>query len=219
MALWGGYAMRKVLFSVLGSGVIVLALGTGTSAVMATTVTTWTITPGGTVTGTAGTTVVTDTTTTTQATCTSSTLGATLKSGTGQTNPLGKITSAAYNSCTALGYAESITASASSKKPWLLRGATYRNGVTHGTISNVRTSFSIASPLGGCHGIVAGTSATAPAHISFTYDNATGVLTTSGGNMHAWNVTGLCNGNINSGDPVTVVGTYTISPGQTITRP
>ena len=211
--------MRKVLFSVLGSGVIVLALGTGTSAVMATTGTTWTIKPGGTVTGTAGTITVTDTITGATATCTSSSLGATLKSGTGKRNPFGKITAVAYNSCSALGFGESITASASSTNPWLLRGGTYSSGVTHGSIGNVQTSFSINSPLGACTGIVAGTSATTPGRIGVTYKNVNGSLIMGGGNLHAWNVTGQCLGDINTGDPITVVGTYILSPRQTITSP
>jgi hypothetical protein len=40
-----------------------------------------------------------------------------------------------------------------------------------------------------------------------------------GGNLHVWNVTGQCLGAIGTGDPVTAVGTYTISPRQTITSP
>jgi hypothetical protein len=215
----GGSAMRKVLFSVLGSGVIVLALGTGTSAVMATITTTWTIKPGGTVTGTAGTITVTDTTTGAQATCTSSSFEATLRSGTGKINPLGKITAVAYNSCSALGFGETITASASSTNPWRLRGGTYSSGVMHGSIGFVQTSFSISSPLGACTGTVGGTSATTPGRIRVTYKNVNGSLIMRGGNLHAWNVTGGCNGNINTGDPLTVLGTYKISPRQTITSP
>ena len=127
--------------------------------------------------------------------------------------------SAAFSSCTALGFAESITTSASSTSPWLWRGRTYRNGVTHGSISKVQTSFSISTPIGACSGTVAGTSATTPGSINFTYNNSTGVLTTSGGDLHAWNVAGPCNSNINTGDHLTWVGTYTISPQQTITSP
>ena len=121
--------MRKGLFSVLGSGVVVLALGIGTSAATATTAATCTIKPGGTVTGTAGTIKVTDTTTGVPMTCTSSSSTTTLKSGTGRTNPLGKITAMAYNSCTAARVGGSVTASASSTSPWTLRGSTYSSGV------------------------------------------------------------------------------------------
>ena len=211
--------MRKGLFPVLSTGVIVLALGLGTSAATATTTTTWTISPGGTVTGTAGKTIVTDTRSTAQLVCTSSSVGATLKSGTGQINPLGQITAVAYNGCTFSGAGGSITASASSSNPWHLRGMTYSSGVTHGKITNMQGSFSITGPLGTCSGTFAGTTATTPGSVRATYNNGTGVLTTSGGNVHAWNVTGNCLGNIATGDAVTIVGQYAISPAQTITSP
>lgn len=194
-----------------------LALG-GTTA-LATTATTWTITPGGAVTGTAGKTVVTDTTTNAQMTCTSSSVEATLKSGTGRKNPLGQITAAAYNNCTAAGVGASITTSASSTNPWHLSGGTYSSGVTHGRLGNIQTSFSITGPTGTCSGIVAGMNATTPGFVKVTYHNSTGVLTTGGGNLHAWNVTGNCLGAIATGDPLTSVGHYKISPAQTITSP
>ena len=211
--------MRKGLFSVLTSGAIALALGIGTSTATATTATTWTIKPGKTVTGTAGTITVKDTTAGGQMKCTSSSVGATLKSGAGRTNPLGKITPVAYNGCTAAGVGAGITPSASSTNPWLLRGGTYSSGVTHGSIGNVQTSFSITGPLGTCTGTVAGTSATTPGKIRVTYNNVNNSLIMGGGNLHAWNVTGQCLGAIRTGDPLTVTGTYTISPRQTITSP
>ncbi len=52
-----------------------------------------------------------------------------------------------------------------------------------------------------------------------TYRNSTGVLTTGGGDVHAWNVAGNCFGHIASGDALTIVGHYKISPAQTITSP
>jgi hypothetical protein len=208
--------MRKGLFSVLSSGVIVLALAFSTSAAMATTTTTWTISPGGTVTGTAGTTLVTDTTTSAQVMCTSSSVGATLKSGTGQKNPIGQITAVAYNSCTFSGQGFNITSFASASSPWLLRGGTYSSGVTHGRITNIQGTFS--GPFG-CSGTFAGTSATTLGYVKVTYHNSTGVLTTGGGDMHAWNVTGNCFGHINTGDALKIVGHYAISPAQTITSP
>src|SRR5262245_36861135 len=176
--------MRKGLFSVLSSGAIFLALGIGASAATATTTTTWTIKPGGAVTGTAGTVTVKDTTAGGTMTCTSSSIGATLKSGTGKINPLGKITAVAYNGCTAAGTGASITASASSTNPWRLRGRTYSSGVTHGSIGNVQTSFSITGPLGTCTGTVAGTSATTPGQVGVTYKNVNGSLIMGGGNLH-----------------------------------
>jgi hypothetical protein len=195
-----------------------LALGLGGTTALATTATTWTITPGGIVTGTAGKTITTDTTTHKQLICTSSSVTTTLRSGTGRKNPLGQITAAAYNNCTVSGFGASITSSASSASPWLLLGRTYSSGVTHGRISHVQGSFAVATPGGTCSGTFAGTSATTLGYVKATYHNSTGVLTIGGGNLHAWNVTG-CLGTINSGDPVTFVGHYTISPAQTITSP
>jgi len=211
--------MRKGLFSALSGVAIVFALAVGTFAATATTATTWTIKPGKAVTGTAGKTLVTDTKTGIQMTCTSSSVGGTLKSGTGRTNPLGKITAAAYNSCTVIGVGAGITTSASSTNPWVLRGRTYASGVTHGSIRNVATSFSITCPLGTCTGNVAGANATTPGQVAVTYKNVNGSLIMGGGNLHAWNVTGQCLGDINTGDPITVVGTYILSPRQTITSP
>src|SRR5262252_816719 len=52
---------------------------------------TWTVTPGGSVTGTAGTTTLKDATTGTTLTCTSSQATGTLQSGSGLGNPLGMI--------------------------------------------------------------------------------------------------------------------------------
>jgi hypothetical protein len=210
--------MRKGLFSVLSSGAIVVALGIGTSMAAADDDgNSWTIKPGGSVTGTAGTTVVTDTATGVQVTCTSSSVTATFKSGVDRMNPLAKITGFDYNGCTAVGASANIATSASLTNPWPLRGSTYRSGVTQGSISNIETSWSITNFGLTCSGTVAGTSATAPGQVGVTYNNADGSLITGGGNLHAWNVTGPCFGLIRTGDPLTSVGTYIISPQQRIT--
>jgi len=209
--------MRKGLFSVLSSVAFVLALGLGTSMATAADQNSWTIKPGGTVTGSAGTTVVTDTATGVQVTCPSSSVGGTFKSGIDRMNPLAKITAFGYNGCTVVGANVGITTSASETNPWPLRGRTYRSGVTQGSISNIETSFSITRFGLTCSGTVAGTSATTPGQVEVTYNNADGSLITGGGNLHAWNVTGQCFGLIRTGDPITSVGTYVISPQQTIT--
>ena len=62
--------MRKHLTAVLlGSGAAALALGIGTATAMATTATTFTVKPGGAVTGAAGKTILKDTKTGTVLTC------------------------------------------------------------------------------------------------------------------------------------------------------
>ena len=61
---------------------------------------TWTVTPGGTVTGTAGATILKDSNTGTTLTCTSSQATGTIGSGSGLANPLGSIGSLSFNNCT-----------------------------------------------------------------------------------------------------------------------
>ena len=43
-------------------------------------------------------------------------------------------------------------------------------------------------------------------------------MLTTGGNLHAYNVSG-CAGILSNGDPVTISATFTLSPKQTITSP
>ena len=51
------------------------------------------------------------------------------------------------------------------------------------------------------------------------YSNGTGKLSTTGaGNLHIYNVHG-CAGLVNSGDASSFVGSYAVSPKQTITSP
>ena len=111
--------MRKHLTAVLiGSGAAALALGIGTAA-MATTATTFTVKPGGAVTGTAGKTVLKDTKTGTVLTCVSSATKATLKKGSGVSGTaLGKITSVTFSTCTGPGGLKfTATTSASTSQP------------------------------------------------------------------------------------------------------
>ncbi len=208
--------MRKSLTAILlGSGAAVLALGLGTATAMATTATTWTVTPGGAVAGSAGKTVMKDTKTGTTLTCKSSATKTTLKKGSGQTNPLGKITSVTFSDCVGPdGLTFTATASASKAHPWQLDASTYSKGVTKGKITGIMGSLSGS----GCSATLAGVAATTPGMVNGTYTNSTHTLKGSGGNLHIWNVSG-CLGMVNDGDPSTLTGTYTISPPQTVTSP
>ncbi len=208
--------MRKHLTAVLlGSGAAALALCLGTATAMATAAKTWTIAPGGAVTGSAGKTTLLDTTTQQTLSCVSSATMATLKTGSGQTNPIGKITSVTFSTCTGPGgLAFTVTTSASATTPWKLAGNTFSGGVTHGKITGIKASLSGA----GCSATVGGTTATSTGTTTGTYTNSTGILKVSGGNLHVWNVSG-CLGLINSGDGTTFTGKYTISPKQKITSP
>ena len=209
--------MRKHLTKVLLSGgVAALAIGIGATTAMAVTATTWTITPGGAVTGSAGQTTLKDTKTGTVLTCASSATAANLKKGSGQTNPIGKITSVTFTKCTGPGgLVFTATTSASTTNPWKLNASSFSGGVTHGSITGITASLNGS----GCTATVAGTTATSKGKTTGTYTNSTHILKVSGGNLHVWNVSSGCLGLINSGDASTFTGSYTISPAQTITSP
>jgi hypothetical protein len=51
-----------------------------------------------------------------------------------------------------------------------------------------------------------------------SYTNSTATLSVSGGNLHVWNVSG-CFGLLRSGDPVSYIASYVLSPALTITSP
>jgi hypothetical protein len=57
-------------------------------------------------------------------------------------------------------------------------------------------------------------------HVRFSYTDSTGRLKilTTGGNLHFYNITG-CAGLWNNNDPLTVSGTFPMSPKQKITSP
>jgi hypothetical protein len=210
--------MRKHLTAViLGSGVAALAIGLGAATAGATTAKTWTVKPGGAVTGKSGKTTLKDTKTGTVLTCKSSATKATLKKGSGQSGSgLGKITSVTFTSCTGPGGLKfTATTSASSAHPWSLNASSYKSGVTKGTITGIKASISGS----GCTASVAGTSASKTGTVNGTYTNSTHTLKVSGGNLHVWNVSAGCLGLINSGDPSTFTGSYKITPPQTITSP
>ena len=73
-------------------------------------------------------------------------------SGSGQTSPIGQITSVTLSNCTGPdGLVFTATTSASPSNPWPLNTSTYSSGVTHGTITNIQASISGA----GCSATVA----------------------------------------------------------------
>ena len=216
--------MRKHFTAVLlSSGVAALAIGAGAATAGATTATTWTVKPGGAVTGTAGTTTLKDTKTGTVLKCTSSATKATLKKGSGLSGTgIGKITSVTFKGPGPNGECKGpgglffkATTSASTTHPWSLNASSFSGGVTKGSITGITASLS----GNGCTATVAGTSATSKGTTTGTYTNSTHILKVSGGNLHVWNVSAGCLGLINSGDPSSFVGSYKISPAQTITSP
>jgi hypothetical protein len=191
-----------------------VALCLGTTASFAASKT-WTVTPGGAFSSSAGTTKLTDTTTGGIISCTSSATSGKFKSGSGlAAKALGTFTSVSFHTCTSEGL--SLTVSAG-HLPWSLNAVSYKSGVTQGTITGIH----ITGKATGCSAVLDGTSGTADnGMVKFTYTNKThkiAVLAT-GGNLHIYDVSG-CAGFINDGDIATMATSYTVTPAQTITSP
>jgi hypothetical protein len=203
------------LFTV-ATAVLVAVLGV-TSAGAATT---WTILPGGPVSLKAtGTLVLTDTKTRANIVCAPSQFSGMLKSGSGLPGSgIGAITAGSFGHCSnALGPNFVVTAPG---LPWHLSFTSYNaaKGAATGTVRHIQ--IKVAGP-GTCDPVIDGTSGTATdGLVKFTYTNSTARLRplAIGGNLHFYNTSG-CAGLFNTGDPVSLSATLTVSPSQTITGP
>jgi hypothetical protein len=209
--------MRKLIGSgLVATAAVTLTVSLGAASSGASTATTWTVKPGGSITGKASKPALKDTATGTVVTCQAMTTAGTAKSGSGLTNPLGKVTSVTFTNCKGPGsVALTVTASASKAHPWTLDALTYSQGVTHGKLTGITGSLSGS----GCTATVAGPKSTTPGTVNGTYTNSTHILKASGGNLHIWNVSAGCLGLAHNGDPATLKGNVTITPGLTITSP
>ena len=200
------------------------ALAAILGATVASAATTWTIRPGGAITATGMKVVSTDTKTGSNWTCQSVTITGKLKSGSGVSGSgAGSVSAVTFNSCTnPLGKTSpdplrvifEITAT---DLPWHINVGSFSTGVATGTISHMQ--MQLQGP--GCTAVLGGATATATdGHVRFRYTNSTGRLKilTAGGNLHFYNVTG-CAGLWNDNDPLTISGTFPLSPRQTITSP
>jgi hypothetical protein len=195
---------------------IAVAAGTTVALLAATSpafaATTWTVKPGGSISA-SGSGQVKDATTGTVAKCTSIKMAGKLKSGSGLSNPLGKITSGSFTGCTIAGIAITV---AVQNLPWHLNAASYNatSGVTTGSITGVR----LLATATGCSATLQGTTAT-NGKVKVTYTNSTGVLKLlGGGNLTSENVSG-CFGLVNNGDVQHASGSLKVSPIQKITSP
>jgi hypothetical protein len=209
-------AIRKPFSAFLLIGGMAAAAVVSLSAAPALAATTFTVSPGGSITAKAGTTTLKDNSTGTTLTCTSSAGSGSVKSGSGLPGAgIGSISSLTFSSCTGpLGLTFTVTGSAF---PYALNATSYSSGVTSGTISGIHARLS--GP--GCSAVVDGTGASADnGTVAVTYTNSSGALAVlaSGGNLHIYSVSG-CFGLIHSGDGSSFSGTYTVSPTQTITSP
>lgn len=201
--------MRTRLVQVVLAGTAAATAALSLSALPASAVTTtFSVSPGGSYSGSAGTTTLKDTTSDNTLTCTSATAAGTLKSGSGLSGTdIGTITSTTFNKCTG---PLKLTFTVKQSGTWDVNITSNSGGVSTGFISNVSATLSGS----GCTATVTG-------EADATYSNSTGVLTLApvSGSGHVLTVASAsgCLGVINTGDTTTFSGAYTISPTQTIT--
>jgi hypothetical protein len=192
-----------------------LALGLSATSAFAATAATFNVSPGGSISGAAGTTTITDTTSGLAINCTTSTLTGSLKSGTKLKGAgIGTVTDVSFNNCTVDGFTLSIS---SGTVAWPLNAVSYnaKTGVTSGTITKIHISISSSE----CSLVIDGTSGTAnDGKVKITYTNSTHKLAilNTGSVLHAYDVSG-CLGAVSDGDTGTIKSSYTVTPAQTIT--
>jgi hypothetical protein len=204
------------IFKRVGTIVVMGAAATaviGLSSAPAFSATTFTVKPGGAITANAGKTTLKDKNTGSTLSCASSSGKGSLKKGSGLSGTgIGSISALTFSTCTGpLGLTFTVK---TTNLPWKLNAVSFSSGVTSGTITGIKATLTGPS----CSASVAGATASSTGTVNVKYSNSTGKLTTSGGNLHVFNVNG-CAGLINSGDATTFTGSYAISPKQTITSP
>lgn len=169
----------------------------------------WTVSGGGSFTGTSTNSKLVDPSTGVTLTCTSSSAtGSTVANGTYSSGSnIASLSNVTWTNCSG---PFGITFTVAAKGlPWHFNAVNYSSGVTTGTLTGVLAHISGA----GCTADFGGTSATSPATLDGKYTNATHTLTVTGtGNLHAYNVSGSCLGLINPGDAVSYTGDYALSP-------
>jgi hypothetical protein len=208
MASSGGARARGVL---LAAAAIPLALGLAAGPAMAAAATTWTVSPGGPVTGRSGQTALIDTTTGQAGiVCAHSTAYGMLKSGSRLPGTgLGSLTSVTFN-----GGCYTLTGS---HFPWKVNASSYTagTGTTTGTITGIHLVFTDPTF---CDFVADGTGASADdGSVQFSYSNGTGKLKllAAGSNLHIYKVKG-CGGVFHDHNTATLTGTYVITPAQVI---
>lgn len=198
--------MRKHLLATIVVGVPALAVALGAAPLAAATAT-WTVTPGGTFTnpGEAIHSHLTDAATGTSFLCQGLAISGTFKSGSGLTDPIGKITAANGTGTGPLLCASSPTefGMTFSHFPMSIRAVRYdaSTGVTTGVITGIHITLSTAASA--CTGTIDGTGPDANnGMVHFSFFNTGGELHfNASSNLHAYNVSG-CAGLIHSGDAI-----------------
>ena len=185
----------------------------GLAAAPALAATTWTVKPGGAVTGTAGATTVNDTTAGLSVPCTSSVLKGTLKKGSGLSGKgIGTFTSLAFKGCTA----DSVSVSVTLKATMPLNAISFNKKANTASVTITGIHGTLSVP-GVCSATIDGTSATAHnGTVKATFSNKTDTLKvlTTGSNLHLYKDTCPITA---TNYAVNVTGSYKFSPKQTIT--
>jgi len=207
-----------VIFKALGRSLVLGAAAAsviGLAAAPALAATTWTVNPGGAVTGTAGATTVNDVTAGLSVTCTSSALKGTLKSGSGLAGKgIGTFSSLAFNGCTADGVSLSVTIKATMPLNAVKYNSTTKTAKM--TITGIHGKLSVPNT---CSAVINGTSATANnGTVKAKFNNKTSTLKvlTTGSNLHLYKDTCPITA---TGDAINFTASYKFSPKQTITSP
>ncbi len=200
---------KRVCAAALALMASALPIGLGVTPTLAATTTTWTVAPGGSISGATGQITLWDSVTNDQMVCTSGNLTGSLKSGTGLNGyGIGTITSMPL-------------CSTSETMPWSLNAKSYNPHSVGGATTVTIKKIHFASSASGCSFVVDGTSDTAnDGSIRLKYYNNTHRLHTvsNGSTLHYYDVSG-CDGLIHSGDAMFIVVYYEISPAQTISSP
>jgi hypothetical protein len=200
--------MRARLIGALAAGAALAATAFITGSASADP--TWTVSPGGSFTGTAGETDLT-TESGVELFCSSSTASGTAQSGSGLSNPLATLPEGGvvFNDCQG---PFGLTFEVSHVGTWNLNGVSYDGSdVTTGNLDNITAN--ISGP--GCEATVTGA-------VNATYTNSTGVLSVLPDQtltISSVDPNNDCLGLISQGEHAGFSGDYQISPALTVTSP
>ena len=203
--------MRKILCSAaITAMAAALPVGLSGAPTLAATTTTWSVSPGGSVSASAGQIELLDRTTNQLFGCESSNVTGSLKSGTG-------LNGSGIGTISSFSLADGCSASQTGK--WRLNLWSYNatKRYVKGTIKKIHFAVSAS----GCSFVVDGTSDTARnGTVQIGYDNKNHNLSTLNktGTLHFYDVSG-CSPMLNSGDALSLIVGYRLTPSQTITSP
>jgi hypothetical protein len=226
----GGNLMRQHLgLGLLSGGATALALSLGVATVSAapisasTLAATWTVEPGGTITGTTGSVTFTDTKSGVVLTCTSSMLNGKAKKGSGlSATALIRITALTFTGCTAADRAFTVTANVNPDAQYYVLNALSYNSTDGGTTTATIKDLDFSASAVGCTFSGDGKSGadSYTGKVTATYSNSADTLAVSptAGGLKIWDVQG-CFGTVANRDPVSYSATYDITPAQTISSP